>query len=111
MLPDTFSRTAPVANGFKVRFSFTLDCGLLCEFLPSEPHLRSWAERRRFLKHYARARQDFLAEVEAETGASLGTLDVCGEPAWQTSAAERAARTKADRRSPSTDKTSRRASV
>ena|SRR5215211_6191508 len=98
---DTIARTFPLFGGISVRFSFTADCGLLAEWFPMLPHFRTAPERRRFRAVYARVRQEFLDAVEAETGASLGPLDTCGEPEWQTSAAERAARKKADRRSPS----------
>jgi hypothetical protein len=79
---DTIARTFPLFGGISVRFSFTADCGLLAEWFPMLPHFRARAERQRFRAGYTRARKDFLAVVEAETGAPLGELETCGEPKW-----------------------------
>jgi hypothetical protein len=76
---DTITRTAPLAFGFAARFSFAPGAGVLVEMFPGSPHLRSGAERRRFLAVYNTAKRAFLSEVSASTGASIGVLNSCGE--------------------------------
>jgi hypothetical protein len=74
------TRTAPLANGFRARFSYAPDHGLLVEWFPDTPRMiRCWTTRRRFMATYNTAKRAFLSEVSASTGASIGALNSCGE--------------------------------
>ena len=77
------TRTAPLANGFRARFSYAPDTGLLVEWFPAPPRMvRCWTTRRRFMATYDATKRAFLREVSASIGASIDVSETCGEMEW-----------------------------
>jgi hypothetical protein len=78
------TRTVALPLGFRARFTHTVGCEILVEWFPSKPKMiRSWAERRRFLAVFGRAKEAFIAEIEVLTGARVDAADYIDELDWE----------------------------
>lgn len=69
-------RTARLPHGYRVTFAFAPDAGLVTEWTPHEPRIKSARAFRRFFAAYKAERDAFMRDIATMLGGEVLVADV-----------------------------------